>query len=103
MQLRTLTVDDSAWKAWVNYCESDPERDTYGLVLRLHDEHVMRSLGGEIFDCGLYLTDVPEQDLTVLELRSGDLSGLYLYSRSEAVAMAHCIMDRLGMDLPGIQ
>jgi hypothetical protein len=101
--MRLLNVDETAMKAWINFVERHPDQDSYRLVLNLHDEHVNRTIANEQFDCGLYLTDVPEADLTVLGIYNEGKAALRLYSREEAVKMAHCIMNALGMSSQGVQ
>lgn len=69
------------------------------MVVSYHDMHAERAYGQMDSACGLVLTDIPETDLSVLEVRADDgKASLHLFSRDEGLAMAHCIMNALGLD-----
>lgn len=99
MHHRLLVVDETAQKDWINYIERHPGQDAYQMVVAFHDVHASRAYGSMDFQCGLVLTDIPESDLSLLEVRSEDgNASLHLFSREEGLAMAHCIMNALGLD-----
>lgn len=93
-----LIVDQTAFAAWSEYVERHPAQDAYRMVVDFHRLHADSAYGVMQSQEGLVLTDIPEVDLSVLEVRANGKSSLHLYSRTEGLAMAHCIIDALGLE-----
>lgn len=95
---QSLIVDQTAFAAWAEYVERHPAQDAYRMVVDFHRDHADRAYSQMEYPEGLVLTDIPETDLALLEVRASGKSSLHLYSRNEGLAMAHCIMDALGLE-----
>lgn len=95
---RVLIVDQTAFATWAEYVERHPAQDAYRMVVDFHNLHADQAYNDMEYPEGLVLTDIPETDLALLEVRANGKSSLHLYSRNEGLAMAHCIIDALGLE-----
>lgn len=95
---KLFVVDETAAATWAAYIEARPAQDVYRMVVDFHNVHADRAYDEMAYECGLVLTDIPEIDLSLLEVRADGKSSLHLYSRTEGLAMAHCIMNALGLE-----
>lgn len=92
-----LIVDETALPAWWKYVEGHPGADTVALIVEQHRKHLAETLNLQSMEHGgLFLTDIPNLDLTVLEVRFGKSGSMALYSRKEASQVAGLILDILG-------
>lgn len=92
-----LMVDETAMNAWIGYIWQQPEGEAVDNLIGYHRQHIARTTNAAAAaDGGLFLTDIPDTDLTVLEVRIGEKRSIGLYSRSEASEMAGLILEILG-------
>lgn len=96
-EIPDLIVDETALAAWWKYVEGHPGADAKQLIIDHHRKHLAETMNLQsIADGGLFLTDVPNLDLTLLEVRFGERGTIGLYSRKEASQVAGLILDILG-------
>ncbi len=98
-EIATVIMDESAWPLWLTYIETRSETAALQDMLDYHKAHVEKANLVEVdgFGGGLYLTDIPDAGLTLLEIRIGDKSSLGLYSQTEAREIAVIVMNALGL------
>lgn len=93
----TIIMDETAWASWLDYRKDRPGLEVLQEVAAIHQQHIASTMNlGAVADGGLFLTDIPNTDLTVLEVRVGDQSSIGLYSHAEASSLAGLILDILG-------
>jgi hypothetical protein len=92
-----LIVDETAVTGWHQYIKQQPEGEAVDNLISFHRKHIAATMNmAAAADGGLFLTDIPDTDLTVLEVRIGQKCSIGLYSRSEASEIAGLILEILG-------
>lgn len=94
-----LIMDETAWKSWLRYIETRSEAAALQEIADLHKQHTSRTSLTEAdgFGGGIFLTEIPETDLAVLEVQFKDQYSIGLYSQAEAHRIAMIIMSALGV------
>lgn len=90
-------IDETAIEEWRKYMGNRTMNEAFIDVKNYHSQHIAATLNlAAVADGGLFLTDIPNTDLTVLEVRLADKGSIGLYSRAEASSLAGLILDILG-------
>lgn len=92
-----IIMDETAWASYLDYRQGRPDYEIIQEIEDYHRQHIAATLNlAAVADGGLFLTDIPNTDLTVLEVRLADRVSIGLYSRAEASSLAGLILDILG-------
>lgn len=91
-----LIVDETAATGFNQYVEQQPEGKAVDSLMTFHRKHIAATTDAAAANGGLFLTDIPDADLTVLEVRLGAKVSIGLYSRNEASQVAGLILEILG-------
>lgn len=96
-----LLIDNSALKHLQVYLGDKTPTEAIGGMLVYHRQHIAAELQNIVeyvgMGGGMFLTDIPDSELALLEVRMGDESSIGLYSKDEAREIAITIMNALGL------
>lgn len=95
----TIIMDETAWPLWLIYIESRSEVAALQELSHLHQRNKskMNLVDVDGFGGGMFLTDIPDSEMALLEVCFGNKSSLGLYSRNEAREIAVLVMNALGI------
>lgn len=94
-----MIIDGSAVSRWYEYIGNRSITEAFSEIITIHKSHTASINLVEVdgFDGGMFMTDIPNSDLAILEIRINQKTSLGLYSQNEAREVAIVIMNALGI------
>lgn len=93
-----FVVDVSAveeWWRYVDHFETHLGKDARTTIIEQHRQHVKTTSPIAAENGGIFLTDIPDFDLTMMEIRFGKVGSLGLYSQKEASEREALVLEIL--------